>query len=57
MRETKGMKAFVAAAIVAILAAVGAAFVLDGTFQTTAYQAFTTEGARLDDPGRNLVDF
>ncbi len=51
------MKAFVAAAVVAILAAVGAAFMLDGNFQMTAYQAFTTEGARLDDPGRNLVDF
>ncbi|MCC5976954.1 MAG: hypothetical protein JJU21_02725 [Salinarimonas sp.] len=51
------MKSFVAAAIVAIVVAVGAAYLLDGTFQTTAHQAFTTEGVRLDDPGRNLVDF
>ncbi|KPQ11416.1 MAG: hypothetical protein HLUCCO17_07190 [Saliniramus fredricksonii] len=51
------MKAFVAAAIFAILAAVGAAFLLDGSFQTTAYQAYATEGVRLGDPGSNLVDF
>ncbi len=51
------MKSFVAAAVVAIVIAIAAAYLLDGSFQTPAYQAFTTEGVRLGDPGTNLVDF
>ncbi len=51
------MKAFLASVVVAIGVAFGASQVLDQNFQTTAPDAFTTEGARITDPGRNLVQF
>lgn len=51
------MKAFLAAIIVAIGVAAGAAYVLDGSFQMTSPEAFTTEGARIDGTGGNLVQF
>lgn len=49
------MKAFVTALAFAILVAVGANYVLNGNFQTPSYSAFTTEGARVGNPGSNLV--
>lgn len=48
------MKAFVAAVVFAIIAAVGAAYVL-GTQQRDSSVAFTTGGARVSDPGHNLI--
>lgn len=49
------MKAFAAAVIFAAIVAFGAATVLDGNFQQPSYSAFTTEGARVDNPGHNLI--
>ena len=48
------MKAFISAVIVAVVVAVGAAFVLN-TQQKTADKAFATSGARVGDPGHNLI--
>ena len=48
------MKAFISAIIVAVVVAVGAAFVLN-TQQQTADKAFATSGARVGDPGHNLI--
>jgi len=44
------MKAFVAAAIFAVVIAFGASQVLNGSFQEPSYSAFSTEGARVGDP-------
>lgn len=49
------MKAFLAAVVFAVVAAVVASSVLDGTYQKPSYSAFTTEGARVDKPGTNLT--
>lgn len=49
------MKAFLAAIAFAILVSVGAANFLDAGFQQPAHAAFTTEGARVDNPGSNLL--
>lgn len=51
------MKAFIASLVVGIAIAVGSAFVLDENFQNDAYSAFTTEGARVGDPGDNLINY
>ncbi|MFD1914228.1 hypothetical protein [Halodurantibacterium flavum] len=51
------MKAFIAAIVVAVAVAAGAAYVLDNRFQMTSPEAFTTEGARPNSPGGNLVQF
>lgn len=51
------MKAFLAAVVIAAALAYGAALVLNATWQTPSYAAFTTEGARVSDPGRNLIGF
>jgi hypothetical protein len=48
------MKAFVLAVTAAVLLAAGAAAVLVNS-QTLAYKAFATSGARVSDPGHNLV--
>jgi hypothetical protein len=48
------MKAFVAAVIFAVIAAVCAAYVLSAQ-QRDASVAFTTSGARVSDPGHNLI--
>jgi hypothetical protein len=48
------MKVFAVSAIAAILLAVVASRVLNH-FETTAYVAFSTAGARVDHPGENLV--
>ena len=49
------MKAFLAAIAFAILVAFGAATLLDEGFQQPSHAAFTTEGARVDKPGNNLI--
>lgn len=49
------MKPFIAALAFAVLIAVVANFVLIGNFQQPASTAFATEGARVGDPGTNLV--
>lgn len=51
------MKAFAAAVIFAGIVAFGAATVLDGSYQRPSYSAFTTEGARVSDPGSNLIGY
>jgi hypothetical protein len=48
------MKVFLAALIFAAIAAVGVSIVLN-TFQRPSSVAFTTSGARVGDPGTNLV--
>lgn len=49
------MKAFVAAVIFAGIVAFAASSILTGTFQTPTHAAFTTEGARVNAPGSNLM--
>ena len=49
------MKAFLASLVVAVVAAVGAAYLLESTYQSTAADAYATSGARVGDPGDNLV--
>lgn len=51
------MKAFLSAMVFAAVVAVGAAAVLNGTFQQPTYAANTTEGARVGDPGQNLIGY
>lgn len=48
------MKVFIAAVLFAAVAAVAVSFVLD-TYQRDSYAAFTTGGARVGDPGHNLI--
>ncbi|WP_199805641.1 hypothetical protein [Bradyrhizobium lablabi] len=48
------MKSFVAAVAFAVVAAVGVAMVLN-TIQEPSSVAFTTSGARVGDPGHNLI--
>jgi len=49
------MKAFLAAVVIGIALAWGASVVLNDGFQTPTHSAFTTEGARVSDPGQNLI--
>lgn len=51
------MKAFLFAVVFAGVVAVGAAFVLQGTFQEPSSSAYATEGARVGDPGTNLIAY
>lgn len=48
------MKVFVAALLFAAVAAVGVSVILDA-FQEPSSVAFTTTGARVGDPGTNLI--
>ncbi|WP_198164205.1 hypothetical protein [Bradyrhizobium jicamae] len=48
------MKSFVAAVAFAVVAAVGVAMVLNA-IQEPSSVAFTTSGARVGDPGHNLI--
>jgi len=48
------MKVFCLALVVAAIAAVGVSFVLN-SIQMPSSVAFTTSGARVGDPGNNLV--
>lgn len=49
------MKAFATAVIFAGIIAFGASSILMGNFQTPSYAAFSTEGARVGNPGTNLL--
>ena len=51
------MKAFIASVVIGIGIAFGAAFVLDDNFQANSYSEFSTEGARVGDPGDNLINY
>lgn len=51
------MNAFLSALAVCLVIAVAAAFMLNENFQSSAYAAFTTEGARVGDPGHNLIQY
>lgn len=51
------MKAFLSAVVVALVVAIGAHFVMDRTYQQSAYSAFTTDGVRLGEPTRNLMTY
>lgn len=51
------MKAFLSAVVVAIVVAVGAAYILDGSFQRTSSDAYTSKGVRVGDPGNNLIEY
>jgi len=48
------MKAFVAAVIFAVIAAVGMSFLLN-VYQRDSSTAYTTSGARVSEPGHNLI--
>jgi hypothetical protein len=48
------MKVFIAALVFAAVAAVGVAIVLNSV-QRPSSVAFTTSGARVGDPGHNLI--
>jgi hypothetical protein len=48
------MKAFIIALVVAGLSAAAVSMLLN-TFQEPGYVAFTTGGARVGDPGHNLI--
>jgi predicted phage tail protein len=48
------MKAFLAALLFAVIAAVGVSMLLNSVQQPSS-RAFTTGGARVGDPGNNLV--
>jgi hypothetical protein len=48
------MKVFVAALAFAVIAAIGVAMVLN-TIQEPSSVAFSTSGARVGDPGHNLI--
>jgi hypothetical protein len=49
------MKAFLMAVVFAVVVAFGASQVLNTTYQTPSYAAFQTEGAKVTDPGQNLI--
>jgi hypothetical protein len=49
------MKMIVIAGLIAVVGAVAAMTVLNDRFQRTAYEAFSTGGARVGNPGDNLV--
>jgi uncharacterized membrane protein len=52
------MKAFLSAVVLSLIIAVGAAYVLDGSFQQASSDAYTSiNGVRLGDPGHNLIGF
>jgi hypothetical protein len=48
------MKPFIVGFVAAVVLAIAAAVLLTST-QKLAYEAFTTSGARVSDPGYNLV--
>lgn len=48
------MKVILASIVVAAVLAVGASFVLTAT-QRPAHEVYSTSGARVGDPGHNLV--
>lgn len=49
------MRAFLVSIVVVVIIAIGMAYALNGIWQETAAQAYATGGARVGDPGHNLV--
>jgi hypothetical protein len=49
------MRAFIAAVIVSVVLAGAGAYILNDMNSEKAYQTFSTAGARVGDPGNNLV--
>lgn len=49
------MRAFIASVVVAAVLAGASAFVLNDMTGEKAYQTFSTAGARVGEPGHNLV--
>ncbi|MDG1129240.1 hypothetical protein ABWH93_05660 [Seohaeicola saemankumensis] len=49
------MKSFLIACVAIVCIAIGAASVLNGTFQVDSTSAFTTEGARVSPGEQNLI--
>ncbi|KPQ07937.1 MAG: hypothetical protein HLUCCA12_02390 [Rhodobacteraceae bacterium HLUCCA12] len=49
------MKAFLSAAVIAIVLGFAAHYVLNQNYQQPSHAVFTTEGARVSDPGSNLI--
>jgi hypothetical protein len=56
-KEDRTMKAFLSAVVVSLVIAAGAYYVMDSTYQQSAYSAFTTDGVRLGEPTRNLMTY
>ena len=48
------MKVILASVLIAVVLGVAAALILDST-QRPAYEAYSTSGTRVGDPGHNLV--
>lgn len=49
------MRPFLTSVVVALVIAIGGALALSPAWNTPAYKAFTTDGARVAAPGDNLV--
>lgn len=49
------MKTFLISVVAVGLFAYVASFVLNSTYQRPSYEAYTTTGARVGDPGENLI--
>ena len=49
------MRIILIAAVIAVAGAIGASFVLNDRLQEPVYRAFATDGARVGNPGDNLV--
>ena len=49
------MRSIILAIVSTVVLAGAAANILDKTYQKPAYEAFATEGARVGEPGSNLV--
>lgn len=51
------MKAFLSAAVIAVVIGYGAYYVLGQNYQQPSHAVFTTEGARVSAPGSNLFSY
>jgi len=51
------MKAFLSAVVIAVVLGYGAYYILNQNYQQPSHAAFTTEGARVSDPGSNLIAY
>jgi len=49
------MKVIIASAVASVVLGIGAALVLNQGVQQPAYEAYSTSGTRVGDPGENLV--
>lgn len=49
------MRSFLASVVVILVLAVAMAYVLNGAMQKSAAEVYSTSGARVGDPGHNLI--